>query len=76
MSDTKRKTRIEPDSTVSKTGMTKPTIELEDFFSLLDPKVVEKIKQTSKENRQRIMDDVKQFESDLDGAKKIIDRLR
>lgn len=76
MADTENKNYTEGGTAMSKNGVTKPTIELEDFFSLLDPKVVEKIKQTSKENRQRIMNDVKQFESDLAGAQKIIDSLR
>lgn len=61
---------------VAKSGITKPSFELEDFYSLLDPKVVEKIKQTSKENRERIMNDVKQYEYDLEGAKNILDLLK
>ena len=63
-------------SDIAKNGMTKPTIELEDFYSLLDPKVVEKIKQTSKEHRERIMNDAKQYECDIDGARRILDLLK
>ena len=59
-----------------KNGVTKPNIELEDFYSLLDPKVVEKIKQTSKEHRERIMNDAKQYECDIDGARRILDLLK
>ena len=63
-------------SDIAKNGMTKPNIELEDFYSLLDPKVVEKIKQTSQEHKDRISNDIKQYEYDIDGAKKIIDFLK
>ena len=56
-------------------SMTRPTIELDDFFAYLDPKVVEKIKQTSEEDRQRILHDVQQYEYDIAGAKKIIESL-
>ena len=42
-------------------GVSKPNIELKDFFEFLDPKVVEKIKSTSDESRLRIMNDVKEL---------------
>lgn len=61
---------------LSKNGITRPSIELDDFFSLLDTKVVEKIKQTSKEERERIVNNIKQYEYDINGAKNIIDLLK
>ena len=54
-------------------GMTRPSIELDDFYSLLDPKVVEKIKATTKESISRISDDVKNLEYEIQGAKNIIE---
>ena len=39
---------------LSKSGITKPSIELDDFFAYLDPKVVEKIKQTSEIRSRKI----------------------
>lgn len=57
-------------------GMTKPTIELDDFFAYLDPKVVEKIKQTSEADRERISNDIHNYEYELDGAKSILDSLK
>lgn len=42
-------------------NVSKPNIELKDFFEFLDPKVVEKIKSTSEESRLRIMNDVKEL---------------
>ena len=56
-------------------GMTKPTIELDDFFAYLDPKVVEKIMQTPEESRSRIVKDVHQYEFDMNGAQNILDSL-
>lgn len=74
MSDIKKS--IGSDNTnLSKNGITKPSIELDDFFAYLDPKVVDKIKQTSKEDRERISKDVQQYEYELDGAKNILDSL-
>ena len=55
--------------------MTKPSIELDDFFSYLDPKVVEKIKQTPIDSKTRISNDIHQYEYDIDGAKNILDSL-
>lgn len=62
-------------SNLKKNGITKPSIELDDFFAYLDPKVVEKIKQTSEEDRARIVDGVRQYEYELDGAENIIKSL-
>ena len=56
-------------------NVTKPVIELDDFFEYLDPKVVEKILQTSAEARTRIIQDVQQYEYDLNGAKNIFSSL-
>ena len=39
-------------------GVSKPNIELNDFFEFLDPKVVKKIKATSEESRNRISSDM------------------
>ena len=61
---------------VSKSGMTKPAIELDDFFAYLDPKVVEKIKQTSKDDIARISKDVQNYEYEFDGVKNILDSLK
>lgn len=47
-------------------GVSKPKIELKDFYEFLDPKVVEKIKQTPKNSVKRIADDVKEFQSHLE----------
>lgn len=60
---------------ISKKGITKPTIELDDFFELLDSKIVEKIKNTSIESKNRISNNVHQYEYDIDGAKNIISFL-
>ncbi|MBR3889649.1 hypothetical protein IKJ53_03950 [bacterium] len=46
-------------------NVSKPNIELHDFFEFLDPKVVEKIKATSEESRSRIMSDINEFQSHL-----------
>lgn len=46
-------------------AMSKPQIELSDFFEFLDPKVVEKIKSTSQESLSRITNDVNEFTSHL-----------
>ncbi len=64
------------DRKIENNGMTRPLIELDDFYSLLDPKVVEKIKSTSKESISRITEDVNSIEYDIQGAKKIIDLLK
>lgn len=56
-------------------NMTKPTIELDDFFEFLDPKVVAKIMQTSDESRSRIVKDIHSYEYDINGAKNILDSL-
>ncbi|MCD8377980.1 MAG: hypothetical protein LUB59_04235 [Candidatus Gastranaerophilales bacterium] len=61
--------------TLQKNGATKPTIELDDFFAYLDPKVVEKIMQTPEESRARIVKDVHQYEFDINGAQNILDSL-
>ena len=42
----------------NRSGVSKPNIELKDFFEFLDPKVVEKIKATSEESRNRISSDM------------------
>lgn len=39
-------------------GVSKPNIELKDFYEFLDSKVVEKIKATSEESRSRIIGDI------------------
>ena len=60
---------------IAKSNMTKPTIELDDFFEFLDPKVVEKIMQTSAESRSRIVQDVQSYEYDINGAQNILNSL-
>lgn len=60
---------------VSQNGMTKPSIELDDFFSYLDPKVVEKIKMTPNDSKERISNDIKQYEYDVEGAINILKSL-
>jgi hypothetical protein len=44
-------------------NVSKPKIELDDFFEFLDPKVVQKIKETSEESRSRILNDINEFTS-------------
>lgn len=61
---------------LAKSGITKPNIELNDFFEFLDSKVVEKIKQTSKEDIERITNDVNQYEYEMDGASNILKSLK
>ena len=61
---------------LSKNGITRPSIELDDFYSLLDRKVVDKIKSTPKESLKRIADDVSNYEYNIDGAKNILDSLK
>ena len=61
---------------LSKNGVTKPTIELDDFFAYLDPKVVEKIKQTSADDIARISKDIQDYEYELNGARSILDSLK
>lgn len=61
---------------LSKSGITKPSIELDDFFAYLDPKVVEKIKQTSEEEKTRISNDINNYEYELNGVKNILDSLK
>ena len=63
------------DRKITENGMTRPSIELDDFYSLLDPKVVEKIKSTSQESISRISDDVKNLEYEIQGAQNILDLL-
>jgi undecaprenyl pyrophosphate synthase len=46
-------------------NVSKPNIELHDFYEILDPKVVEKIKSTSEESRSRIIADINEFQSHL-----------
>ena len=60
---------------VSRNGVTRPTIELDDFFAYLDPKVVEKIKQTSEDDIARISKTVQDYEYELNGAKSILESL-
>jgi len=64
------------DRKIKDNGMTRPSIELDDFFALLDPKVVEKIKTTSEESISRITNDVNNIEYDIEGAKNIIQFLK
>ena len=61
---------------LSKSGVSKPSIELTDFYEYLDPKVVERIKQTSEEDKARIVSDVEQYEYDMNGAQNILDYLK
>jgi len=65
----------ELNQSIAKNGVTKPVIELDDFFAYLDPKVVEKIMQTPEESRARIVKDVHQYEYDVNGAQNILDSL-
>lgn len=60
---------------LSKSGITKPSIELDDFYAYLDPKVVAKIKETSEADKARISNNVQQYEYDIDGAKNILESL-
>lgn len=60
---------------VSKSGMSKPSIELEDFYSYLDPKVVEKIKKTPIDSKERISNNIQQYEYDVEGAINILKSL-
>ena len=60
---------------LAKNGVSKPTIELNDFFEYLDSKVVEKIKQTPKEDIERISNDVSQYEYEMDGISNILKSL-
>ena len=71
-SDIKKSDKLQQ---IGKDGITKPTIELDDFFAYLDPKVVEKILQTPENSRARIVKDVQQYEYDVNGAKNIFDAL-
>lgn len=61
---------------IAKSGVTKPSIELEDFFQYLDSKVVEKIKNTTITEKERIESNINQYEYDLNGAKNILDYLK
>lgn len=67
--------KAEKSQQINKSGVTKPTIELDDFFAYLDPKVVEKIMQTPEESRSRIVKDVHQYEFEINGAQNILDSL-
>lgn len=67
--------RKKMDRKINENGMTKPSIELDDFYSLLDPKVVEKIKSTSQESISRISNDVNNIEYEIQGAKNILELL-
>ena len=60
---------------IAKKNVTKPTIELDDFFEFLDPKVVEKIMKTPEESRSRIVRDISSYEYDINGAKNILNSL-
>lgn len=42
-------------------AVSKPEIELKDFFEFLDPKVVQKIQSTSEESRTRISNDIEEL---------------
>lgn len=44
-------------------NVSRPNIELKDFYEFLDPKVVEKIKATSEESRSRIVSDIEELTS-------------
>ena len=59
----------------SNNGVTKPNIELDDFFNYLDPKVVDKIMSTPEESRSRIVKDIHQYEFDINGAQNILNSL-
>ncbi|MCR5265147.1 MAG: hypothetical protein K6E29_00965 [Cyanobacteria bacterium RUI128] len=61
---------------LSKSGITKPDIELQDFFEYLDSKVVDKIKNTPKEDIERIGHDVNQYEYELNGISNILKSLK
>ncbi|MCM1265643.1 MAG: hypothetical protein NC200_05530 [Candidatus Gastranaerophilales bacterium] len=70
-----RAENAEKKQSISKSGVTKPTIELDDFFAYLDPKVVEKIMETPEESRTRIVQEIHQYEFDINGAQNILDSL-
>lgn len=59
---------------VSEPSGVKP-VELDDFFEFLDSKTVQKIMDTPKESRARILQDVAQMEYETQGAKAILDSL-
>lgn len=71
----KKLENLEKADVIAKSGVTKPTIELDDFFAYLDPKVVEKIMQTPEESRSRIVKDMNQYEFDMNGAINILNSL-
>ncbi len=51
------------------------SVQLDDFFELLDSKTVQKIMETSQESKQRIINDVAQREYETDGARAILNSL-
>ena len=51
------------------------SVQLDDFFELLDTKTVQKIMETSQESKQRIINDVAQREYETDGARAILNSL-
>lgn len=59
-------------------NMTSPikSVQLNDFFEFLDAKTVEKIKATPQETLDRISKDVINMESDIEGAKAILNSLK
>ena len=66
---------VEKKQALGKNGVTKPNIELDDFFNYLDPKVVDKIMSTPEGSRSRIVKDIHQYEFDINGAQNILNSL-
>ena len=59
---------------VSESSGVKP-VELDDFFEFLDSKTVQKIMETPRESKARIVQDVAQMEYETDGARAILNSL-
>lgn len=76
MNNSDKEQGLNTQQNLAKSGMSKPNIELNDFFEYLDSKVVEKIKQTSKEDIERISNDVNQYEYELNGVSNILKSLK
>lgn len=70
----KQSNEVEAINLVPESSGVKP-VELDDFFEFLDSKTVQKIMETPKESRSRIISDVAQMEYETDGARAILNSL-
>lgn len=70
-----RTKKVNSEEKIAGKGVTNPSVELDDFFEYLDPKVVEKIVQMPEKTRARIVKDVQQYEYDINGAENIFNSL-